>query len=454
MSTTKEKIKTVLIWLLLGGMLYLTYSVWFFDSPFDTISFEGLVGIEMSIDASDEGSGADLEAYGIRPMSVLVRDNTSCRGVIYESAGSDEIYKKLRDETAKIFGSAKEKKSSTEAAWINALSGNGVFFDYRGNVPVEALKLWLGDSFGEDIVSGRYFMLSAAEKNVNIYLKNSESGAVYIMSTGRSSDELLGIVSEISASAAHFAFESGEEDFSVISPETVIVSHRAKIPVISAYNAYATFGSTVVESCLESFRLRDASPGTYAEADGTQVYIADMVTLKVSPEGIVTYTDPRDEADETLGIGVEYDGETPTLAEKTECARSLASSLAGNLPGDGGIYLIDARKNGEAEEFIFGRHIGGVPIDMSTSTCFARISIKGGLVSTARVNLRGYDVTSQSADTLAERLVAAAVAGSGKSGDMNLRYADTGGSTVSPAWFIGGVKKTGEEEGSDELVKG
>ena len=46
MNKTRERIKNVLICVLLLSMVYLTYLVWFFDSPFGKLTFAGLFGNE------------------------------------------------------------------------------------------------------------------------------------------------------------------------------------------------------------------------------------------------------------------------------------------------------------------------------------------------------------------------------------------------------------------------
>ena len=74
-----------------------------------------------------------------------------------------------------------------------------------------------------------------------------------------------------------------------------------------------------------------------------------------------------------------------------------------------------------------------------------RVSFRGEMVRDVRANLRGYDITSQSADVLNLRLVAAAVSGMGKKGDVSLRYADDGNATLSPSWFILSEKENGNE---------
>ncbi|MBQ8004229.1 MAG: hypothetical protein IJ299_03965 [Oscillospiraceae bacterium] len=451
MSTTKEKIKNVLICLLLVGMVYLTYTVWFFDSPFESTGIGDLFGIDVRFENADEGVGTDLDTFGIRPMSIYVKGEGYSRGAVYESAKTDTAYKLLRDGIVRVMNSSGEIKSADESAWKEAISGDGVLLDYFGNVPFGAICAWLGTNSGEDAYSGRYYMISAEERSIKLYIKNTDRNEVYLLNTSASSEDFMAVAAGIDLSDAFLAGESDESDFVAVSAETVVVSAPAKPPAVSAYNSYATFSASIADACLEAFSLRDVSPGTYSEADGTQVYIADMVTMKISPAGLVSYTDPRDEIDETIGISAEHEGEHASLAEKTETARSIAASLAAKIPGTGGIYLMSAEESGDESEIVFGRHIGGIPVNMSSSTYFVRVNLRGDMVSDVRANLRGYDLTAQSADALSLRLAAAAASGAGKKGDISLRYPDAGINPVSPSWFITLEK---EKEDGNELVEG
>ncbi len=449
MNTTKEKIKNVFICLLLVGMLYLTYAVWFFDSPFESVGTDNLFGIDMSFHSPGEGKGADLDAFGIRPMSIYVKGDGFCRASVYESERTDAAYKSLRALLVRVFDFHGDMKPVDAKVWEERLSGECVLLDYFGNVPVGAVCTWLGTDAQSNSYSGRYYMLSTEERNVRLYVKNPGINKVYSVSTSVSSEELMSLAAGVSAPDAILAGNSDVKDFEAISPETVISSATSKPPVISAYNTYEAFSASVAEGCLAAFSLSDVSPGTYSEADGTQVYIADMVTMKISPAGLVSYTDPREEADETIGISVEHKGERALLSEKTEAARSLAATLASKLPGSGGIYLMSALENGDEAEIVFGRHINGIPVDMNASSYFVRVSLRGDMISDVRANLRGYDVTSQSADVLSLRLAAAAVSATAKKGDVSLRYTDAGNTVMSPSWFI-----VSEKENENELVEG
>lgn len=445
MSTTKEKIKNVFICVLLVGMLYLTYTVWFFDSPFEGAGTDNLFGIDMSLYSTGEGEGTDLDAFGIRPMSIYVKGDGFCRASVYESEKTDAAYKSLRALLARVFDFHGDMEPADAKVWQERLSGHGVLLDYFGNVPVGAICTWLGTDAESNPYSGRYYMLSAEERNVKLYVKNPNANEVYSVSTSVSSEELMSVAAGVSAPDAVLAGNSDVKDFEAISAETVVSSAPSKPAVISAYNTYSAFSASVAEGCLNAFSLSDVSPGTYSEADGTQVYIADMVTMKISPAGFVSYTDPREETDETIGISVEHKGERALLSEKTETSRGIAAALASKLPGSGGIYLISALENGDEAEIIFGRHVDGIPVDMNASTYFVRVSLRGDMISDVRANLRGYDATSQSADVLSLRLAAAAVAGTDKRGDVSLRYADTGNATLYPSWFIVSEKENGNE---------
>lgn len=446
MNTTKEKIKTVLICVLIVGMVYLTYSVWFFDNPFGEFHLDELINIAPSGIVSENEAGADLETFGIRPLSIIIRDEKGARGAVYDDKACTDIYSKLRGVISEAITSASAVSETDAKEWSELLTGGGIYIDYGGNVPVDALNIWLGGKDGNSDICARSFVFSTEKKKIRILAKSTVDGRVYACESNTSSQKAAELLATVNAEKVAFAAEQESEDFRAVRPEMIITDITESPAVISAYNSYATFNAEVRNACLESFGLNGTTPSTYSEQDGTEVFVADMITLKISPAGIVSYSDPRERTDETLGLDVSASGITPTFAEATEAARKLAASIASKLPTAGGIYLISASRASDETELVFGRHMGGIPVDMNGTAYFARIVISGTSIRAAKINLRGYDTTAQNADILSEKLAAAAVSGSGKKGELNLRYNDSGEQNVSPAWFIGGVRKKNDGE--------
>lgn len=441
MNRTREKLKTVLICLLLVGMVYLTYSVWFFDSPLGEMRIENLFDVS-SGNGLSSGAGEDLSQFGIRPLSVAIREDGVSRAILYDSAACDDAYRKLREGMAAAFRRGKETKQTDEKKWESAISKDGVLLDYSGNIPLEALKLWLGEENGEDTVCGRYFFFSTASRTMRVYVKNTDTKKVYEIETSALSDEIRGVLSSIGATPSELALLYEDEEFSSVYPEMIIPEVSKNPSIVSSYNIYTAFGADTVAACLETFRLRDVASSNYSEKDGTEVYIADMVTLRVSPTGIVSYSDLRDEADETLGIKINSeDTELPSFAEKCEGARGVVSSLAKKIAGAGGVYIISAVENGESAEIVFGRHINGIPVDMKDTSYFAKVIVKRNSIGEVRLNLSGYETMAQTTEILPARLAVAALKGKDGVYDLNLRYKDTAEGGVVPSWFVGGIKK-------------
>lgn len=439
MNRTREKLKTVLICLLLVGMVYLTYSVWFFDSPLGEMKIEDLFNVSDTQKTSN-AAGEDLSHYGIRPLSIAVRENGECRAILYDGAALEGAYKKLRDGIASAFERGREIKTVSDKEWRDALSKDGVFLDYSGNIPIEALKLWLGEENGEDTTCGQYFLFSTSARTVKVYIKNTETQRVYLMETSSTSETLKKALSEIAATPAEFALLS-ETDFSAVNPEMLIPEELIKPAAVSSYNIYTAFEADTVAACLECFKLRNTASSSYTEKDGTQVYITDMVSMKISPTGIVSYTDLRDEADEALGIKINSDEEELTFAERCEAARGVVASLAKKVSGSGQIYILHAGGDANSAEIIFGCHINGIPVNMKETPYFARVTVKKNSIGEVRMNLSGYEVSAQTMEMLPARLAAAAVSQTGTVNTLSLRYGHTDDGKIAPLWFVNGTEK-------------
>ena len=453
--STKERIKSVFIGVLIVGVVYLTYSVWFYNSPFGELSLGKMFNLSQDeVISETSGDDTDLNRFGIRPMSIVIRDDAGARGTIYKSADTDRIYNKLRDGLKKAITGAANATYADESEWSTALKNRGVLCDYFGNLPISAVAKWMSGEYRDELSeNGRYLLFSARDKNVVLYVKNAATGKISKHETSLPSQDLLSVMGTITAQKTTLASEREEEDFRVVAPEVLIVEGRETPFALSAYNPLSTFAQDITASVLARFKLSGGSPNTYSEQDGTQVYVADMITLKMSPNGVVSYSDTRDEIDDTLGIGIDAEGETPTVAEATEGARSLVESIAAALPGSGGIYITEVAQSDTGYEIVLGRHVGGIPVEMANTAFFARVTTRRKSISSAVINIRSFDVGSTISDTMGERLAAAAMKGSGQSGELSLRYADTGSGTVFTAWYTGRSDAPSSEEGSDGLVE-
>lgn len=443
MSTTKEKIKTILICVLVAGMLYFTATVWFYDSPFGEMELSSLFDMP-EYEAVGKGAESDIERFGIRPLAIVASDETSRRGAVYSQEEIDAAYSYLRPGIAECIRRAKTLSETGLAEWDNALFGSGILLDYRSDIPFSVLRSWFSGSRTADSANARYVLVSTDKKNAKVYIKSSDGRRIFSADTDLSSESVLSLISGFSGTEVNFATDFEDKNFAAIAKETVVPKKTHDLAVLSPYNASANFNEKTEDAFLDVFGLKEATPTQYSEKDGTKVYIADRVTLKISPQGNMVYTDTRNTADETLGISVESDSEIPSLSEKTEAARHLTASIANALLCDGGIYLVSVSETADGTEVVFGRHIDGIPIDMAQTMRFSEIRIKDSTVVSARFNTGSYMKSAKRVSYVPERITAAAVAGSGKTGDVNLRYQGSAGDEVTALWYIGGLHKTEE----------
>ncbi len=436
---TKETLKTILICVLLLGAIYLTYAVWFFDNPYELDPIKSLFNFNKNEISSELGKDSDTSRYGIRPMLITGRDENGLRASVYNSKKTDEIYGKLRSEISKALSKELELSRISKSEWNSALLKKGVLLDYYGDVPLDSIRLWHGSKDRGNAIVARYYFFSTDENEISVYMKDASGENIYSAKTDVKSKTMAGQVSAMGGIEAQLAAEL-PESYPALSPESAILQGWENPSEITVYNSIEIFPQEITEACIVGFGLDDASLNTYSEQNGTSVYVADMITLRFLKNGTVSYTDTRNQADETLGISVETENETPTLAEKAGAAHTLASSFAANLSSDGGIYIMSISMHGNEAEFIFGRHINGVPINEDETTYFAKITVKGSLIRDVEINLRAYNLGTGLRDIIPQKLAAAATVNSASVGDMIMRYDDVEGE-VSPKWFVGNLHK-------------
>lgn len=448
---TKERIKNLLIIVLLCGAFYLTYATWYFDSPVSDLPLWQLI-----VNPGAYGTGGFLAGgnegdhiYAIRPLAAAVKTDSGRFGAPYGNAITSIVYDKTSLLMAEALGSASNMKQADENEWKAALSKNGVFYDFRGDVLIDSLSGWLDTGRSLKLSETARYMHLCIDKDagrVFLYFKSMNTGRIIRFDTALNVDNALSPLSGITGNGCGFAFELAG-DFSLISPETLIVPDTQSPPTITGYNPFMQLTGEKLQSLFKTFRMNSYNIRKLNEKDGTQVFIEDVITLRVAPGGVIYFTDTGG-ADETqLGVVVQSASGRPADVEYLEAALKLSQSMLANVPGEGSLYLMDLRHIKEQDEYValFGISIEGIPVDMPDTGFFARVVFRGKKVHSAVFNMRYYESTAETAKILPEKLAVAAMAGAGQSGELNLRYADKGAYPLFPGWHI----RTGNKDGAD-----
>ena len=165
------------------------------------------------------------------------------------------------------------------------------------------------------------------------------------------------------------------------------------------------------------------------------MFVEDTSTVKITSAGVVTYSDLRTDLEYNTGLKVRSAAEVATLWEKAEAARELVVSIDALTDSLGNLYLENIVETADAVEILFGREIGGVPVDFQRDRAIARVRIQGNRISEVEFVLRRYSASATNSILLSSKLAAAAET-SEEGKELFLRYLDVAQETVRAAWYL------------------
>ncbi len=387
------------------------------------------------ISAPREDQGIELKAAAI-PVRIAVCNADGRYGVQYEKDTTDKLYADVNSLLAEALGSAKQAFSIAEQEWRNALSSEGVYFDFLGPVPLRALSAWLSGSQGNAQLndSARRILVAAGENGaVFLYYINESDGMFYACETsgiltGRLAETLSGYM----PNGASFAFEEGKP-YEGLDPYTMLLSRRPVCAVLNASNPLA--GEDIPQAVLTALDFNPYPNFTYS-VSGEQVVREGTATLRIAKNGKVTYHGGDDEA----RLRIEAEGEEPTEAEIIEGARRLAEKTVGAYCADARLYLIGMEQTADGSfEVRFGYCFEGAAVQLYEKGYAASILVSGGRVTDCTLYFRSYD-NSETTVTLMPELQALAVLKklAAHDGRLLAGYVDNGEDTLNPEWVYGG----------------
>lgn len=423
---TREYLKNLLIVVLLIGLGYLAIVTWTANSPGDD-----LFGLFSGEDAAFEG-GSESPEIDVYPLGVSVKNQFGRHGAVYDDTTADAVYSRTQTLLRDAVKTAKAGKTVEEAAWLEAICAQfSVLYDYQCDVPLSVVSFWLGRSGQELFEPYRMRYLCLAEVG----------GTVCLLGKDRSGDVRFCFPTEVSGETFRAQLDLIQPNEVLLAAENetgtnpeMLLSAITQVPVLNTVNESQTLREDEINELLKGLKFNPNTVSRHVEQDGTRIFVEDISTIKISPNGMLTYSDLREESEYDTGITVSADGSS-TVWEKTEAARELVSLLDRYSNSQGRLYLERVVESQNQVEVLFHREVGGVPIDCGTNGALARVLIVGNRVTEVEFLLRRYEVTTSPCVILPAKLAAAALADEGNR-ELSLRYSDTGTESVEADWYV------------------
>jgi len=400
--------KLSLILLLLASAVFLARTSGYYDALFRRLPTAGSGQSESAGDGQDI-SVAEL-ASAVRPRAVVV---CAPDGTVRASAYAQEEteFQRFSAVFGEALGSAGEPAEIDEKSFRAGFASGCVFLDFYSAEPLELLADWLGSEMHGGAAAALTHTLYLGLTNQTVQLCYcDESGRFFSCTTATVSETLLARMDEFQGGAAGFAY--ADRTLKQLDPYTVIVSELPELYAVVGSNAR---DGVAAAELMEALGMNSFVASSYVEADGTQVFIENRKTLRISPEGVVTFradtADGERGAAEGLTAAVRYAYASATKTIGRSCG-SASMMLSGVLTGSADSYTVT-----------FEYCLGTIPVRLSSGSA-AQITVNNGVITDARLVLRSYGYSEETAVVLPMKQAAAVAASAGMT--PTLVYSDSG----------------------------
>ncbi len=422
---TRETLKNLLIVVLVFGMAFLTVVTWSANNP-NSEFFRILSG------RNGEVSDLELPDVDAYPLTVSIRTAEGRYSAVHDASAVEFAYSQTEDVLRHAIQSAKNRAVIDETTWNAALTKTAsVLYDYQCDVPMSVFAFWYGHENPElfEEFRVRHLCLVSDGNTVRLLGKNAERDTYFSFATEVKNEELLGKLAVFHAGVHTLGVEEGRTE----TPELILSGEVPQVTELRAVNVASTFGDQEIDVLLRCFELNPNMVSRHVEQDGSRVFVEENSTVKITADGVATYSDLRTDLEYNSGLTVKSAHETATVWEKAEAARELVSAIDVLTSSSGRLYPEEIRENAGTVEVLFGREVGGVPIDFGGDRAIARVKIQGNRISEVEFVLRSYTKSTAKCILMPSKL-AAATEDTGK--ELFLRYPDTAQERVLAEWYL------------------
>lgn len=376
--------------------------------------------------ALPESVESDASALSLPMHMVFTNDYT--RFGLDAITTSDDRFEQAGSFFREAIGSAGALESCKDSDLLSALSRSGIYLELEAETPLSLFGEMLGVSAPEaDLFKLRRLLLSPVGDKTLLYLEDLASGC-YICHTAVSAAALTQALAALDGNGTDFAFAlSG--DFSLLSPYTIIFSEPVQRNTLSVTSALAD-----KESFLRLAEFNPHTENSYTDSSGTIVIREVYGTLRIPPDGAVTYQGDSAELGSLYYVN-SVTPARPTMAESINAAQKLVFTLLRDLIGDAELYFSGYEGSAKSCTVTFDYAVDGTPLHFSDGSHAAYVTIEGQTITNFQLHCRSYTVGDTPALLLPIRQAAAIAGGKYKSAELHVCYEDRGTDTASPAWF-------------------
>lgn len=378
-----------------------------------TARFQTLLAVRPAAGGQEEASGVgELLAA---PHIMVTSDSEYGRcGRLYTPAG-DALLEQMLPLFGEALGSADQVGAAADQTLRAGLGKSSLYLDLTVELPLEVVAAWLGERTVFDRAVRAMALTTEGRDTAVLYLCGGE-GEIFRYFTALPASAVEALTESVSPNGSLFAYET---NYAPLAPYTVLVREAEGLPQVRS-ELPATYSSYRLLTALD-FNAHTNS--RYAEPGGTEVVMDGRRTLRIGPEGTVTY----DSGEEDVG------GRGGAL-EALRAAGRLAAALTGGVDASP-LYLrrLEEREDGYLVGFQY--QVEGVPVRFPDEADALTVLVRGAGIAEFTCRCRTY-VPEEEASVLLPPIMAAAIASLYPEGELSLGYVDSGSGRLHADWLV------------------
>ena len=324
-------------------------------------------------------------------------------------------------------GTADSFAASTSQAFLKALSGVSIYYDFLSPLPLSTVAGLVGAALPDSAATVRHLVLFPHDDGT-VGLSLWDGGETYLTCTiSVPAADIADTVGRYELGTAAFAFDdwNGEAPVNGLSPCSLFLLEQPEYSVLSASDPLSS-----TDWLLTALGFNPHTNFRYSESSGTQVIMEGDSSLRIHTDGTVLY---QSGSQPVLKIGSVQ--EALSVNETVLGTEGLLSSLLGNFSSSAAFYLLELQQSGATSVLRFGYHVDGLPIRFSDGGFAAEVTLEGSEVTKLSLRFRQYTLSDESARLLPLKQALAIAAGH-PGAELAVGYADNNGDTVSAQWLL------------------
>ncbi|MBR2366793.1 MAG: hypothetical protein IKA78_06475 [Oscillospiraceae bacterium] len=367
-----------------------------------------LLGVPVGAEA--QPSRSTQTSAAAQPMLISVRNEAGRSTAQRSFSALDRLYDRLSPLLIEALQTASSPREAEQSELYDALSRESVLFDYGAQLPLSAVRDWLGAENPAPGGSVRRLLLAEEDGTVCLYLPGDTCVRWETeLSTAALSEALADYAPD---GSVFFAEEPPQGD--ATDPLTL------REGAVALPNAVAEFpeDGSFAEAVATVLNFNPYGSGVYTDADGNRIFTENNRSCSVASDGTILFTD----SEEAVAASA------ASASANIESVRAIAASIHALVPNDARLYLCAWEEDGDLTHCRFRYVLDGVPIAPDAVTA----TLRGSRLTEFRFAVRTCH-TDTGRISLLPLPQALAIADTGKS--LTAAYHDSGRGALTCGWI-------------------